>query len=328
MPTVETRVVFVADRIFSHESSDIYSPTLEMVEERYFNDVFTALKNICSNVIHYNDPSELQDNIAKHKEDLVLSIWSGKGSRNRRSLVPAICESYSIRYVGADAYTSIVCQDKELSKKVLNEVGFAVPNGVRIASDSQLPLIQLLKLPLVVKPSMEGGSIGISQKNLVATADEAANLAKDLLTTYNNPILVEEFVPGKEVCVCILGRAEKITHCEAVELYYPDNEHFFETKLFSLEQKKVLKRKPKHRLINEAWTSDLMQKTRLLFGLLNKVEILRIDGKLNASGFKVIELTPDIHLGQRASFAMAFKLAGIPYESMLATILNNAVVRD
>ena len=51
---------------------------------------------------HYNTLKEFIDNVRQHKHDLVFTIYGGRRSGKRMALVPAICESYGIKFVGAD----------------------------------------------------------------------------------------------------------------------------------------------------------------------------------------------------------------------------------
>src|ERR1700693_1413354 len=105
-------VVLIADRIKSFEDVDLASNDLELIEDSYFDDLFESLSNLFRKVHVYESPMKFLSSIANHKQDFVFSIWSGKNSRNRRALVPSICEAYNIPYLGADTYTNILCQDK------------------------------------------------------------------------------------------------------------------------------------------------------------------------------------------------------------------------
>ena len=74
-----------------------------------------------------NHPSELSARGFLDENDLVLSIYGGEISRNRMSLVPAVCEAHGISYIGPDAYGRVICQDKAVSKSLALEAGFKAP---------------------------------------------------------------------------------------------------------------------------------------------------------------------------------------------------------
>jgi len=324
---INKNIVLIADRVDNFKNVDLSSDHLELIEDRYFEDISNGLSSICQNVIYYDSPASFLENITQHKDDIVFSIWSGRKSRNRRALVPSMCEAYGISYVGADTYANIICQDKILSKQFSLRNGINTPNYLFYEGGNlDELLIKTLKLPLVIKPNFEGGSIGISKDCLVKSYEEALSKASELFSIFKQPILIEEFIKGKEVSIVIMGDQEKILFCEVVELFIQNNAYDLENNILSFEVKKksmdtmVLL----HRLITCDFPNDILNKSISLFKNLGKAEELRIDGKFDGENFYLIELSPDIHFGKSATFAEAFNLKNIKYTEMLHMILLNA----
>lgn len=321
-------VLLVADLVDDHEGAKLDSMDLELVEDTYFRDLSDTLSQICNSVTHYPNPQMLMRNLHyhQHQDCVVFSVWSGQASRNRRALVPSICEAYGMRYVGADTYTNIICQDKAVSKKLIVDLGFSTPAWVLITSDADLRGIEALSTPLVVKPNYEGGSIGISSENLVHSHEKAVTLSKKLMALFEEPILVEEFVPGREVCMCLFGDKNSTRFIEATEIFIKDDPQRLITDLWGYELKKQTGVRKGYRLVTQELSRETISRAERLFTVLEKVEVLRIDGRLNDEGvFSVIELTPDIHMGRNASFAKAFDYKGIDYQKMLEMILLNTL---
>ncbi|MDR2084875.1 MAG: ATP-grasp domain-containing protein [Bacteroidales bacterium] len=322
---INKNIVLIADRVDNFKGVGLSSDNLELIEDRYFEDIYDGLSSICHNIIYYNSPASFLENITQHKNDIVFSIWSGRKSRNRRALIPSICEAYGICYVGADTYANIICQDKILSKKFSLKNGINTPNYFFYeGSNLDELLINNLKLPIVIKPNFEGGSIGISKDCLVNSYKETLSKVSELFSIFKQPILIEEFAKGKEVSIVIMGNQEKILFCEVVELFIEDNAYDLENNIFSFEVKKensnmVLS----HRLITHEFSNDILNNAMSLFKNLGKVEELRIDGRYDGKDFYLIELSPDIHFGKGATFADAFNLNGIKYTEMLRMILLN-----
>lgn len=304
---------------------NITSKHLEHIPDYYFNDLFAALKKISSKLFVYNSPKKFIDNIKKHGKDVVLSIWSGKDSRNRRALIPSICESYNICYVGADTYTHIICQDKALAKEFCRKRGLNTPNYVLVESMRSLELIRMLEFPVVVKPNFEGGSIGISEINLVDNYLEASNLVKKLYDVYKQPILVEEFIRGREVSIIVFGNSKEIYIKEAFETYISGDEKLLKNIIYGFEIKKAKRLKVSLRPITQMINRDVMKKISRIFKLLSKVEIIRFDGRLKENEFFIIELTPDVSIRKDDEFHSAFKFNNISYEEMLCKVVNNAI---
>ena len=317
--------VLVADRIESHENESIENRKFEFIDDKYFHDIEGVLQLLCKSVIHIEDPKILSELEVK-KETFVFSVWSGVESRNRRAIVPSICEAKKIPYIGGDAYTNIVCQDKDITKSFVKKFNLSVPNGLLIENESQLDSIRILKNPLVVKPNLEGGSIGISCKNLVESYETAISLAKKLLKSFEQPILIEEFVPGREVNIIVSGSDGKIDYLEAIEIYFQDNPKLLIEKIWGYELKKTVKKMKSYRIVTDEISKEEISNIESLFNNLGKVDILRIDGRLSNGIFTVVELTPDIHMGKLGSFAQAHILSGITYEKMMEGIISNTLM--
>lgn len=322
---INKNIVLIADRIVNFKGVNLSSDHLELIEDRYFEDICNGLSSICQNIIYYNSPASFLENITQHKGDIVFSIWSGRKSRNRRALIPSICEAYGISYVGADTYANIICQDKILSKQFSLKNGINTPNYL-FYEGGKLDelLVKNLKLPLVIKPNFEGGSIGISKDCLAYSYEAVLLKASELFSIFKQPILIEEFIKGKEVSIVIMGNQEKILFCEVVELFIQNNACDLENNIFSFEVKKensdiVLS----HRLMTHNFSNDILNNAISLFKNLGKVEELRIDGRYDGENFYLIELSPDIHFGKGATFADAFNLKNIKYTEMLHMILLN-----
>ena len=314
-------IVLIADRVENHSDSNIFSKDLEKLEDVYFNPLYDALVKLYDKVFEYQSPSDFINNIQKHKKDLVFTLWSGESSRNRRALIPSICEAYDINYIGADSYVNIICQDKALSKQMCKKVNMLTPNFRLVENISELNIIDDLSLPLVIKPNFEGGSIGISQKNLVYTYDDAKQLIKELLNIFHQSIIVEEFIEGTEVSFVCQGNKNEVKFIEAMKIEL-DNDSLEKT-IYSYEIKKQKNMKTSQSLITTQITKNIINQVKELFILLGKVDILRVDGRLVNNQFYCIEITPDISLSKNGTFAKAFEFKDISYEQMLETIVND-----
>jgi D-alanine-D-alanine ligase len=296
-----------------------------MIPNEYFSDIKYGLKSICNNFTHYNSPKQLIDNIQKHKSSIVFTIYGGSESRNRMALVPAICESYGIKYVGADTYARIVCQDKYLSKIIANRHKIKTAKSVLIDKISRLPLVKELELPIVVKPNLEGSSIGISDASLIKTHADAIIYARELLIKFKQPILIEEFITGREICICIIGSTNSIDLFEAMEVHYESNISHFYNKLYTAHDKHISEDNIVHSQCTELLSAQEIIAIKELYFSLGKMDFMRIDGRINIDGFTLIELTPDAFIGKKSSIADAGKINGISYSKILEKIINNAL---
>lgn len=317
------RIVFVADRQFDHSEPTLERVDLEFAEHDY-DELLTALRGICPDVVCYASPAELAERAREHTDDVVLSIWSGVRSRSRKALVPAICEAFGITYVGPDAYVNSLGQDKWASKLAAAALGFTTPAAVLIDScDAMETSLESIRYPAVVKPNYEGGSIGISTECLVTDPAAAARITEKLLRLHRQPVLAEEFVGGREVSYVLIGRRTAIDVCEVLELIVPD--HDLRSTVLGFELK--------HAPFDFHWerVTDVMprediERGRRWFHALGKVEVVRIDGRLSDDGrFHFIELSPDAYLGSDGSVGAACSMRGLSFEQLVGLLLSNAL---
>ena len=316
-------LVFIADRIVDHAAATLESRSLEMLEDTYFYQVKTALNRIAPSVTYYSSPNAFLDRITDHKDSIVLSLWSGTHLRSRRAIIPSICEAYGIAYVGADPYIHTVCADKHLSKALCSTYGIKTAEDVVLSSEYEFPMLRGLQFPVVVKPNFEGGSIGIFRENLADNYDDAVSVCRKLLPNFEQ-LLVEEYIAGEEVSVCVAGVAQQLDVFQVVRVAV-NNKTFFEHDILGAEAKKMGLAKRTRDIITERFPTTEKKKIISLFKSLGKVEVIRFDGRLNGNNFTMIELTPDCSLSATGSMSNAFLAEGYGYEKMLEILCQNAV---
>jgi D-alanine-D-alanine ligase len=190
-----------------------------------------------------------------------------------------------------------------------------------IRSVEQLSLTDLVEPPVVVKPNLQGSSIGIGQQSLCHDIVQAKTLAASLLARFAEPVLVEKFIEGLEITVAIWGRGRDILLFQAVEIYEPTGRINFKKTIWSYELKKQLNRLPKAQRSAALSTRDEAA-LRDLFVAMGKLELVRIDGRLTPEGFYFLEMNPEPYLGSIGSVAKAFALHGWDYEEMFYRLLS------
>lgn len=324
---VDINVVLIADRIQNKSKLDMKSDVLEQIGDDYFNQIFGSLHNICNEVTHYNDLPAFIDNISKHKRDIVFTIYGGRSSRNRMALVPGLCESYNIKFVGADVYNRIICQDKNISKELAKKLGFLVPESITINSEDEIEKINFntIDFPVVIKPLFEGSSIGITKDSLCSDTINFQEKLKKLYHCYKQPIMIERFIPGQEIVTCLIGHKNHIRLAEMVEVCVKGNSNYFDNNLYTGEIKHQNAVNTYHRVITQEINSSLMDTMISAFKSFGKMDYMRIDGKLYNGKFYFIEFTPDASLGAHCSFKDIYLYKNKNYDLLLEDIIKTAL---
>ncbi len=171
-----------------------------------------ALENSLNMMGHETEPVgntfQLIDALAAGKRwDMVFNIAEGLYGDGRESVVPAILDQYKIPYVFSGPVIMGLSLNKHLAKLVVTAAGIPVSPGYLINELKDLDKCSL-NYPLFVKPVSEGTGKGITEKSLVNSSDELTTMVNWILKEFKQPALVEEYLPGREFTVGIVGSGD------------------------------------------------------------------------------------------------------------------------
>jgi len=300
----------VADRAraIATRSFDADKPTIQDVEQ------------IVAWLMETGYAVDVQDRVEKFAERppraqdlIVLPLWRGGASRNRTAIVPAICEELAIPYIGGDVFVQTVCQDKSLSKVFSVNAGFQVPREWYLPTSADVerfnPSLRLTA-PFVVKPQYSAASIGIDDRSLCYTDEDARTRAADLFNIGLGPVVCEEFVVGDEISLCFVEeRGNIIAKCIVTYLdragIYP-----YRSSLMTFDEKAREDEDCKLHLWPHSVPDKLWNSAARLVHLLGKIDHMLVDGRIDRDQFIVIELTQDSNLGITSELVGGFNAAG------------------
>jgi len=172
--------------------------------------------------------------------DAVFNICEGLKGVSREAQVPALLEAYDIPYVFSDPLTLALTLDKAMTKRVVRDAGVPTADFAVIEREADIANIKL-PFPLFLKPVAEGSGKGVDARSRVEDQAQLESVARDLLARFRQPVLVEEFLPGREFTVgitgtgegaCVLGVSEIVPKDEYVgHAYGYENKSDWEDKL-------------------------------------------------------------------------------------------------
>ena len=171
------------------------------------------------NVVMIEANEQAYNKLLAIRPGFVFNIAEGLHGVSREAQIPALLEMLRIPYLGSDPLTLGMCLDKARAKEILSyhKIPTAGFNVIRSMADFE---DVRLRFPAMVKPLHEGSSKGIYNSCVVRNPDELANEVKIILDTYNQPVLVEDFLPGREFTVAILGNGDDATVLPIVEIKF------------------------------------------------------------------------------------------------------------
>ena len=159
--------------------------------------------------------------LIEKKIDIVFNLSTGIRGESRQSQVPALLEMVGIPYVGSGVLAHSLALDKPTAKIIFKYYGISTPD-FEIINEYSDNITSNLRFPLIAKPSSEGSGIGIYKESLVYNLNELKKQIKNLINKYNQPILVEEFIEGREFTVGILGNKPDIKVLPPLEINFDD----------------------------------------------------------------------------------------------------------
>ena len=140
--------------------------------------------------------------------DFVMNLSVRTESRNRTALAPAILETMGVPYVGADATAKALTLNKDLLKPYLAHLDIPTPPWVTITNPSDIPHT-LVWERAVVKPAAEGNSLGVHVIDQSTPMSEISAMVEELLSGFGVPVMIEQLVEGREVCIAVGGEADQ-----------------------------------------------------------------------------------------------------------------------
>lgn len=159
---------------------------------------------------------------AGKKWDLVFNIAEGLYGDGRESVVPAILDQYRIPYVFSGPVILGVSLNKYFTRLIVSAAGVPVSPGILISTPDDIRKCNL-EYPLFIKPVSEGTGKGITEKNLLNSPGELKEIAEYLLSRFNQPAIVEEYLPGREFTAGIIGSGDEAVSIGGMEIICLNN---------------------------------------------------------------------------------------------------------
>jgi D-alanine-D-alanine ligase len=271
--------------------------------------------------------------LAKLDTDIIFNLSeSFAGNDTADYNIAAYLELVGKRFTGAGSHGLMLAQDKSVAKKIFAFHGIATPVFAR-SFRGRLAFSHELHFPVIVKPMREDGSIGIEFDAVVSSIKELMERIDWLHGQFDSPILIEEYVDGREMYVGVLGNENP----EALPVIELDLSKLPEgTPRIAAAEVKWAKGTKAYRDTKSIVATDLSEETTALlqstavsaYQALELRDYGRVDMRLKPDGtVSVIEVNPNPWLASRAEFAQAARKAGRTYTQLVEEIVGLAIAR-
>jgi D-alanine-D-alanine ligase len=268
--------------------------------------------------------------------DLVFNVAEGLHGASREGQIPALLDLLQIPYTGSDPLTLGLCLDKRRTKEILSYNNVPTPRFWTVATLDEIP--RRLSYPLMIKPTLEGSSKGITDRSLVHNGVELRRQVAWTLENYRQPALIEEFLPGREFTVAMLGNGDTLRALPIVEINFttlPDGVN----PIYSYEAKWLWDREDDPLQIftcpadlDAPLQREIEAVCRRAFHALGCRDWCRIDVRLDTNGHpQIIELNPLPGIlplpEQNSCFPKAARAAGMTYDELILAVVEVASAR-
>ena len=291
-------------------------------------------------VVRLEATEDFPERLRQTRPDIVFNIAEGFRGVNREAHVPAICEFFGVPYSGSDPFSLTLCLDKARTKETLTFHGIPTPRFAVVENLRDIESLTAdLQLPLFVKPLHEGSSKGITDSNLCWDRNHLARQTKFLLENYRQPVLVEQYLPGKEFTCAVLGNGDEATVLPIVGMNFESLPkgalpiYSFDAKFVWDRPEKPLEIFQCPARITKKLQASIERVTLDAFRVLGCRDWARIDVRLDAAGNpNVLEVNPLPGIlpdpADNSCLPKAARAAGIGYDELIQSCLKLAATRQ
>ena len=255
--------------------------------------------------------------------DFVFNIAEGTGRRSREAVPAAVCELLGLPYTGSDPLTLAATLDKAIARRIVS------PDVPVARAATSLEELDSLSFPVIVKPNDEGSSKGIRQRSYCTDLCSARRQWQWLEENYRCPVLVEEWLPGAEVTVAVVGNGAgaKVLAMMEIGFAVPSENPF----LYSLEVKRSYRDVVRYLVppCLSAVTLRLIERYALrAYHLLGCRDLARIDFRLDADGRPCfLECNPLPGLNPESSDFVIATREVLSYSQLIGNVIRDAAAR-
>lgn len=267
--------------------------------------------------------------LASASVDVVFNIAEGAAGRGRELHVPALLEMLRISFTGSDSVAMALSLDKSVAKHVVAGAGVRTPAHA-VLTDWRRPIPPaLLQGPVVVKPIAEGTSKGVMRHSVVSGEAAIREAACAIITKYQQPALVETYLPGREFTVGLLGYPQpRVLPPMEILFLDPALEH----PVYSFDTKQRQNGTIGYQIpaaLTDGERRVLEAAALTVFEALGCRDMTRVDFRMDALGeLNFLECNPLPGLAPGWSdYVLIADAAGVSYPSLINEILAGAIRR-
>jgi D-alanine-D-alanine ligase len=278
--------------------------------------VLTALKNRGINAHAFDTGSRSLAELAAEKFDRVFIALHGRFGED--GSMQGALEQLGIPYSGSGVMASAIAMDKVYTKKIWLSHGLPTPRYAVLNATTELRRVpDELGLPLIMKPPHEGSTLGITKVLGYSDVGDAYRLAAQ----FDEVVLAEEFITGREFTVAVLGQGKQAHALPIIEIIAPDGNYDYQNKYFTDDTRYVCPAE-----LDPTLAARIESMAVEAYRAIDCEGWGRIDVLLRTSDTApfLIEINTSPGMTGHSLVPMAARAVGISYEDLCVEILRSA----
>lgn len=329
------QAILILHNTFGDPNDPLYESRAAVMDQVHAVEAACDAKKIQYTVLAVDDLRHLTTLLAAHKETLVFNLAEEfLGDVRQACFVPAVCAAFGKSCTGNDTPALLLAQNKIQAKALLSGSGLPVANGAVIHDGQTLAQASLPSGRYILKPAFCDASEGITAESVVRLPQDASRaevLAADLHRQFAQPVIVEQYIDGRELNVSVIESDGDIRVMPLAEIDFS---------AFPNELPRIVD-------YNAKWNADtftyqntprripadlpdpVAERVRVLAAAAWKTlgcqDYTRVDFRLDEQlNPYIIETNPNPDISPEGGFAAATAAGQIPYAQFVHTMLNNA----
>jgi D-alanine-D-alanine ligase len=320
--------------LLAHPAIHLNSNKLEKRRFEAFEFLRSELKSVVANVQILNAPNiqQMVSSLDKAQVDVIIDMFKEVGGdTSMEANILSVLDFFPIPYVGAQAKCVSLCNDKIMVKKLLTYHDIPTPEfDYAFGPDDKIRLD--LEFPLIVKPTDTDNSLGIGNESVVTNHTQLKERVAYITQTLRRPALIEEYIDGYEVEVCVFGNGMDLKVLPLTKINFDalPQEYWH---IMSYEAKMGLKPEVYSKIsierpaVFEPSLEKLISELAIdTYNILGCQDYGIVEMRVSTTGNPhVIELTPNPLLDPQGTFVQSAVLAGMTHQELLGHLLKSAI---
>jgi D-alanine-D-alanine ligase len=279
------------------------------------------------------DAGALVAGVRRARPDVVFNLFEGLPDwGDTEAFAAGALEWLGVPYTGCPFQPLALARHKQLTKQLLRGAGLPTPDFVLI---EELPAPPCpLAWPVIVKPSNQDASVGLDQGSVVTTQEALEQRVAYLLEQYGPPVLVEEYVPGREFNVALVEAPElRVLPLSEILFTEPAGSGFWPIVTYDAKWRPGT---PEYEATPPVYAGDvpprlkarLEELAKQAFRLLGCRDYARVDFRVRPPARPyILEVNPNPDFSPLAGLSGALAAAGLPWAEFAVGMVRRALAR-